>query len=207
MQKIVMDADDFRVKISPEILANLKDHFPKFRITLFTVPYDKSLFQDKPQWDKYEEWAEYMKEEDWIEIAVHGLTHEEHEFECSYEEAEQKLIQAESIFNRAGVKYSKIFRPPYWQISPEALQAVKNRGYIIASHPKWQLPNDPTLKTYTYNHSWEEPWPNWPIVKSHGHMTPGSGNGVVECYENMLKMPQEAKFLTIGEFLKTWGNK
>jgi hypothetical protein len=52
-----------------------------------------------------------------------------------------------------------------------------------------------------YNHSAEEKWPDWELIKTHGHMGSGVGNGLPEALQNILKMPDDAEFKTIGELL------
>lgn len=123
LRETVFDLDDFCDNAPDwELLFDLKEQFPKLKVTLFTIPGVSS--------------AEYLKDFsdlDWIELAVHGWGHDPNQ-EClmwSEDEAHGLMMMAEQM----GV-FVKGFRPPGWQISPLVLKVLKRRGYWVAVHEK-----------------------------------------------------------------------
>jgi len=118
---VICESDDFYdhyTRNGLNILFYWKAKYPKFKITLFTVP-DKTSKNMLDLVDRF----------DWIEIAQHGWNHESN-FECygwDYDTAISYLRRAENM------GYSKIFKAPGWSITPD------NNGY--PAHP-----NDPISK-------------------------------------------------------------
>lgn len=115
----IVEADDFCDRYDRNGLNFLfywKSKYPKFRITLFTIPEKTSanLIHQLP---------------DWIELAVHGFNHESN-FECygwDYERTRTLMSRVE------GKGYEHIFKSPGWSIIPD------NNGYPSA-------PEDPISK-------------------------------------------------------------
>lgn len=120
----VFDLDDFwgedDSNHSPgfDLLFDLKETFPKMKVTLFTIPAKS-----------YRGWLREVAKHDWIELAIHGWSHEPNT-ECrewTYEETCVYIKEAESM----GC-FVKGFRPPGWAISEEAIQALEDNGYWVA---------------------------------------------------------------------------
>lgn len=60
-----------------------------------------------------------------------------------------------------------------------------------------------TRRTYTYSHSIDEPfWEAEGDLKLHGHLDGSSSNDIERCFLNLLKMPQDAEFVFIDEWVK-----
>lgn len=206
----VLDIDDFGLLL-PGIddLLRIKQHYNDFKITCFTVPLPKEFFMEANRKhfnkEKYQKWAEIINSYDWIEIAMHGFSHTLGEFDCKYQKAMTMLTAAENLWNEVGLKYKKIFRAPYWQYSYDSLNALKDKGYVVATDRNNPIAVPEGLKTYTYNWSMEEKRPQGiDIIKGHGHAysTGGSRNGIDICYPNIIKqIPAGAKFKTISEIL------
>jgi len=201
-QTIIFDIDDFCVTATPNLLFKIRDHYPNFKCTLFTIPFDIQFLNKKINQKKYQEWADLVaKEKDWMEIAVHGFAHLQNEMNCTYEEAQQIISSAEKMFSSFKLPFVKIFKAPFWQISQPAMKAVVDNGYVLAHHPNDILPQDSHWKTYTYNHSIDDKWTEQKLIRAHGHMGTGVGNGLLECLDNVLQMPEDAEFKTIGEYM------
>ncbi len=218
----VMDVDDFGFLLPGyDDLLRLKKSFPKFRITAFSIPLPKEFYgsENAKQFttEKYKKWAGIVNEQDWIEIAIHGFSHTHNEMETSYEKATDTLKAAENFFNQMGLKFSKIFKAPYWQYSYDALMALRDREYVVAIDRNHQRPVPDGLKTYIYNWSFEEPIPELkPItnkimfepIKGHGHFTGNNSNNISDALANMLHhIDKNSTFLTVGEYLKQYENK
>jgi len=119
-----------------------KAKYPKFKITIFTIPERTSKEMLYLLW----------KHNDWIEIAVHGWNHESN-FECyswDYERTHRLMERVESTPFQSVSLYKKIFKAPGWTITggghngyppdpstatykdPTAVyRALNERGYLI----------------------------------------------------------------------------
>lgn len=91
-----------------------KAKYPKFKISLFTIPYYTSP----------EMLALLAKHSDWIELIVHGFNHENN-FECydwDYDRTKELM---------GGLKpdYKKVFKAPGWTITPGGPEDKGGNGY------------------------------------------------------------------------------
>lgn len=219
-REAVMDVDDFGFLLPGyDDLLRLKKSLPGLRITCFTIPVPKEFYHNENaqqmEISKYRRWAELVNEQDWIEIALHGFSHVHHELETSYDKTMQLLQATENLWNSIGLKYSKIFKAPYWQYSYDALVALRDRGYTVAIDRNHPRPTPDGLRTYVYNWSFEEPLPQGrPIsdkiapLKGHGHFTGNNKNNIADTLANVLHwLPEETKFLTISEYLEKYGDE
>ena len=200
-QTFVMDFDDFTIHRNMDLLLKIKEHYPNFRVTAFTIPYAQGLAVEERFEEKYKEWAKLIEGYDWIEVAVHGLAHTFGECDITdLDQVKKFMLTTETLLKRIGIKYSKIFKAPYWIMSETFYDYLKEEGWVVAldrnSVPIYSENDD-----YIYNWSFDEPVPNGTIVKGHGHFI-GTNNGIDVCFSNLMKMPTDAKFLTIGEYLK-----
>lgn len=103
----IVEADDFQNRYDRNglnFLFHWKVLYPKFKITLFTIPDRTSP-----------ELLELInRNSDWIELAIHGFNHESN-FECygwSYEKT--KALMERVLKNPA---YKRIFKAPGWTIT------------------------------------------------------------------------------------------
>lgn len=99
------DTEDHYERNGLNFLFYWKAKYPKFKITLFTIPSKTSR-----------EMVSLLKRnEDWIELAVHGFTHSSN-FECydwDYEKTKDLM------YNLASRGYVKNFKAPGWTITPD----------------------------------------------------------------------------------------
>lgn len=210
---IVMDVDDFGYLMPGyDDLLRLKKSFPKLKITAFTIPLPKEFYAPENakhfSMEKYKRWAKIVNTHDWIEVALHGFSHVHHELETDYAKAIDLLKATENFLDQIGLKYSKIFKAPYWQYSYDALVALRDRGYIVAIDRNHQRPVPEGLNTYVYNWSFEEELPPHDIIKGHGHFTGANTNNIGETLANIChSIPADAHFMTIGEYHEKYGNK
>lgn len=205
---VVMDVDDFGYLMPGyDDLLRLKQSFPGFKITAFTIPLSSVFYNAENakhmQISKYREWAKIVNQQDWIEVAIHGFSHVHWEMETSYDKTIQLLTAVENFFGEIGLEYSKIFKAPYWQYSYDSLVALRDKGYVVAIDRNHERPTPDGLKTYIYNWSFEEPLPNVDVIKGHGHFTGQNTNNIGETLPNILHyLPRDTHFQTIGEHLK-----
>lgn len=210
---VVMDVDDFGFLMPGfDDLLRLKKSLPGLKITCFTIPLAKEFYDPANakqfSFEKYAKWAEIVNSLDWIEVALHGFSHVHHEMEGSYEKTMELLQATENLFERVGLKYSKIFKAPYWQYSYDALVALRDRGYVIAIDRNHPRPLPEGSKSFIYNWSFEETLPGAPIIKGHGHFTGRNANNIGETLGNILHhLPATTRFMTIGEYLEMRGER
>jgi hypothetical protein len=163
-QSIYVDFDDFCEEyMTPErwrLLQELRRIYPDFKVTMFTIPGKSSAL-----------WLRQVKKEHaWIEMAVHGTTHEDpSEWLASGEEALQRFRQ---VYD--GEIYARGFKAPGWKLSKGAYNALRQAGFWVATNRTnaFAKPNDPLNYKYDdgdevlpgvhYRHPFFDAW--------HGHV-------------------------------------
>jgi hypothetical protein len=190
----------------PEII-RLKDIYPGFKITCFTVPLPKEFYGENAKHfklDKYKKWAEIINSYDWLEIGMHGFSHTHNEMDVGYDKAVEIITAGEKLFEKVGLNYRKIFVAPYWQYSYDAFHALKDKGYIVGMNPEHPRPYPEGMKNFFYNWSYEKVLPGNKNVIGHGHTTgQGVKNGLKECYNNMINLiPKDAEFGSLTDYIK-----
>lgn len=180
LDTVVFDLDDECDELSalPKLL-ELKEKFPKLKVTLFAIPSKCSL-----------EHIAKLKQYDWIELAVHGWFHDtEHgrATECNFwttAEAHGYLGRAEEMNC-----FAHVFRPPGWNINIDTYKALIERGYRIADHlghDKWEELGG---ERYTTGH----------LMESHGHTWECNGNGIQELIDKKCNFDERTEFLFVSE--------
>lgn len=198
--KIALEYDDFSgVNHNLGLLEKMHEHFPKFKVTLFLVPWDvqfsRTLQDSAPlTLDKYKPFTEAIKKsEDWMEVALHGLTHAPLEFaELSREAAYKRIVIGMKLIENVGIKnFAKIFKAPMWAISPEGKEAAESMGFKVVEdgYYNWNLAND------TPNADAKEPY----IL--HGHVQDTQENGMEETFFRVMKLPPGTEFMFLSEVL------
>ncbi|KKL86044.1 hypothetical protein LCGC14_1948650 [marine sediment metagenome] len=155
----------------------LIERFPDVRINLFVPAAYARLNEQKHHLTNFPEWVQRVKElsSKNYRICPHGLFHrrfitdfEFHKKSASNNDEFQFLDteQAKTIiykmlaeFENAGLKYSKVFRPPGWKISLSSAKVLTSMGFIIAGDDKYYK----LLKNLVINLKWVSV--NW-------HLTP-----------------------------------
>lgn len=122
--------------------------YPEIKFTLFipiaywqTIPRPgiKTSTIDPLSIDKYHKFCNYLSNlpEKNFELCYHGLYHgipfrsNNDEFQyLNYEEAKEKFNLMYDVVKKANLfkKFKKIFRPPAWRMSPDAIRAAKDAG-------------------------------------------------------------------------------
>jgi len=209
-KKFYLEVHDFGYLLPGlDDILRLKEIYPNFKITCFTIPFPQEFFDkdNKKHFkvDKYKEWAQIINSYDWLEVAVHGFSHSPYEMDVPYDKAIMTIDAFENLFKEVGLKYKKIFVAPYWQYSYDAFVALRDRGYVIGMDRNYPRPVPQGVKTFIYNWSYEEPVLSArQKIVGHGHTTPrGVRNGLSQCYLNILnKIPNDAPFGFISEYVK-----
>src|SRR3989344_6335826 len=101
--KVCLDLHDFSVVNNRlNLLLKLKEHFPDFKISLFTVASDISA-----DWGPFcirgDMLKEIKKHLDWIQIIPHGLFHNKELEFCDYRTFKDKIMPAiKEAFDKDG---------------------------------------------------------------------------------------------------------
>lgn len=185
-QPVVFDVDDFcdRWNCLPELDA-IKERYPKFKCTLFTIPRGTDL-----------ETLQDATKRDWVQLAVHGLTHEPNE--------ELKVTTPNDLWSKVPSRslnsgfYVRGFRPPGWYITAEHVKALNQLGMWVALHERDERTLGPLCEHGYY------------VVRgsgSHWH-TSGEGqrahsvckNGIRECLPEILeRWPRDQEFAFVSD--------
>lgn len=201
--KIVLEFDDFSpANTNLGIVEDLKDHYPSFKITMFTVPWEirfggggKGTPITEP---KYAPFVEAIKKsEGWLEIALHGLTHVPMEFaELSEDAARKRLIVGTKMFENREIKLAKIFKAPHWAISKEAVRVANELGFDVCHdhYYNWNLADEcPFTAEQIKNDDG--------IIIAHGHVQKDCGNGLEEVAHKIMQLPPSVQFISLTEAL------
>lgn len=195
--KIVLSLDDFySCNHQFAKLDKLNDHFDNFKITVFSVatcmPEDWVRFDVLPR--KY------------LSLAIHGYYHTF--WECHYW---SEVTAIKSITDAEEAWTIKGFKAPFWMDSDGTLAACKKLGYWVALNkdepPYSRLPNG--LPIYIHDADIAHIPDKWdkPYLKLHGHVQNVCGNGLAECFDNLIKLPKNTEFVWIDDYMKAGGDK
>lgn len=188
-----------------DLLYKIKEHYPNFKVSMFTIPFDSRFELDTQKIYRKQALKEIKKNLDWIQIIPHGLTHIDREMEnCDYELFKKSVMPSiKEVFDRDELPFEKGFCAPYWLWNEDVVRALDEEGWwgaIDRNQPDMLS----TKKFYKYSHSLEEPF--WlstnEIVKLHGHIDGTSANDIERCITNMMKIPVDAEWHFITDFLE-----
>ena len=209
IKSICIDLDDwYPYSTGLNEMFELKKHYPGFKISLFTIPFPASFtFKNGVAKDfnmkKYQDWSKLMNKLDWIQIIMHGTMHIKNEWNCNRKKAKALLKASENVFKQAGMKYEKIFKAPYWQLSQDALDVLYENGYAIALNPesplRLNIPKD--MNIYLFNHNLKGLFPNEEHIKSHGHIS-NYNNAFIERLGLLCSLPTNIKFKFVSQCLQ-----
>ena len=204
-QTFIVDFDDFS-SVNPgyDLLLKLREHFPNFKTTLFTVPFSIKYFTKEVPLSKLKMWAKnVMEQSDWLEIAPHGFAHLKGEWLIEDKKRINIQLSAmENLFKQIGMKFVKVFKAPFWEYTKQVEEVLMERGYTLAVDRNRPLIRTP-IDVYVWNWSIDEKIPEYHTIKAHGHIH-GTNNGLNKCFPNLLKIPENSKFEFISEHL--WKN-
>lgn len=204
--KVSLDFHDFSILNNRwDLLFELKEHYPKLKISMFTIPYDPR-YEANMQTRLFREKAlELLKKNlDWIQLIPHGLTHMPREFEKADKTTMSLTIKAiEETFKKDGLPYEKGFCAPYWLWNSDVVTVLDRNhwwGAVDRNHPDMLRPK----KFYKYNHSISEPFwldkeNDW---KLHGHIDGQSANDIQRCFLALMKIPEDAEWHFVTDFIE-----
>jgi hypothetical protein len=201
--KICLDLHDFSVVNNRlDLLLKLKEYFPGFKVSLFTVPIDTEA-----SWGPYRIRKDLLREiknhMDWMQIIPHGLTHNENFETYDYLTFKNEIMPLiEKAFNRDGLPFEKGFCTPSWRWSEGVVRALNEAGWwgaVNRSLPKTSF----TKRFYKFSHHLYEPFydSGSNILKLHGHIY-GSSNDLGKCLPYLLRLPKTVEWHYVTDFLE-----
>lgn len=205
MKKISLDIDDpSLLNFGWEWWLKLKEHYPDIKLSVFYVPFDPGVEMSSLRLERESAVKKLKENLDWIRLYPHGLTHMPNELKnCDYYTMRDLVLPSiEEAFKKDGLPYQKGFKAPYWLWTEGVIKALNEAGFWGAIDRN-QPDMFKTEKTYTYNYSIDEDFTQEKgDLKLHGHLDGQSSNDIEKCFLNLLKMPQDAEFVFIDEFVK-----
>jgi hypothetical protein len=184
-----------------DLLLKLKEHFPNFKVSLFTVPID-----EKKDWGPYTLRGDYLKiikeNLDWMQIIPHGYNHNGSEMRGMDCETMKYLVipAIKSAFESNGLPYVNGFKAPHWRWSKGVVKALDEVGWWGAVDPR-QSRMDCPKKFYKHNCSIDEIDYSLDVLKLHGHVY-GTRNDLEKCFDNLLKIPRDAEWCFATDLLE-----
>lgn len=201
MKTISLEMDDFQPRNHRfDILDKLRERYPDFKITMYTIPWDIRYETEKGglpiDREEFKSWVNVVRhavEDGWMEIAIHGLTHAPREFEnMTARLAGAKIMFAEEMFKKAKIPFVKIFKAPQWLLSDEAKNQIIGMGYKV-------------VEDGYYNWNVRDEFPvELDNIIGHGHIQNGDGcnNGIEESLIRLVQVPKDYKWQFVSEAIK-----
>lgn len=165
---------------------------PAFKVTLFTIPAELTY-----------ELAEWCKANNqWVELAVHGIKHRDN-YECSQMSYEEFDTAINSMQPMIDTYFVKGFKAPGWQISDDIYRWLKDHGWWVADQSYNNDRRTKELRAYVNNNgsfSVQCPDKMFEVASAwHGHTWNCVGNGIYETYEQvegLVRNASEFKFIS-----------
>lgn len=204
---VALDLHDFSVLRSRmDLLLKLKEHFPGFKVSLFTIPFDYELELTTLKLMR----AEYLKtiqaNLDWMEIIPHGITHTFGEFENADKQTMRMYLDTitEELAKDDLLPVEHGFCAPNWLWSQDVVDVLNEKGWwgaVDRNQPDMLTPK----RFYRYSHSLEEPFWETTLdtIKLHGHMSAPSSNNLDDCFLNLFRLPPDTKWVFASELVET----
>ena len=191
-KKIVLNFDDFTSDNNKlDLIHKLKKAIPNLKLTLFAIPVGMPP-----------DFLHEVSHIGWIEMAMHGVDHSLNEFGMyDKETAIRRIKKGEGITEHLLVKG---FKAPRWRISKGTLEALKELGYWVATHP-WaskDLAFPPGMRSYRWNVTASMAFPAEGDLFVHGHIQNVESeniayrNGLEQNFDKLLKLEGDFKFVS-----------
>lgn len=204
--RVSLDLHDFSVLNNRlDLLLKIKEHYPDFKVSLFTIPYDYQTERSVEGRTLRDKTLEKIKENlEWMQIIPHGLTHMPREFEnCDKETFRMTLASIDEAFKHDGLPYERGFCAPYWLWNQDVVDVLNERGWwgaVDRNQPKMIRPD----RYYIYSHSIDQPFwgANVDNLKLHGHIDGQSKNDLEGNFIKLFKLPSNTEFCFITDFIE-----
>ena len=182
---MIVDFDDFHEgQHRLDLLVQLRDANPLFRVTVFAVPaYCPAGFLDALP--------------DWIEVAMHGWDHGGPACMDAREAEDWSYEQAVDVLLAAPARFVQGWKSPGWRISDGTYEALASLGWWVADHYENDHRRPHGIRSHVITEaaaSGADP-AHW-----HGHISDVCGNGIAETFPALLeRVRAEESFEWISE--------
>jgi hypothetical protein len=170
---------DFGIPYLQEVFA-LRRRYPNFKVTLFTVPDQSSRG-----------FLESVKRFDWIEMAVHGFSHE-------YLDEMLDIPKDKMLDRFKQIDFSlfcKGFKAPGWRLDQKTIDVCNEMGLWVALHGKYE-PFSLQCRHGYYVIGRRYAW--W-----HAHTHNVENNWIKKDVQMLLeRWPQDQEFLFVSEAIE-----
>jgi hypothetical protein len=199
--KVALDLHDFSIVNNRlELLLKLKEKYPNFKVSLFTVPFDSK--EDWGPWLLRDKYLKEIKDNlDWIQIIPHGLYHNGREV-SRWDYKYTKNIAIPKIlveFNSLGIPIEKGFCAPHWKWNKDVVKALDELGWWGAIWGNESIPC--TKRFYKASTRIDEEFSLDNDLKLHGHIY-GTKNDLGICLENLMRLPSDTEWYFVTDFLE-----
>jgi len=197
---VVLSLDDFSVVNNRmDLLLKLKEYFPDFKVSLFTVPYDV-----ESDWGPYlikDESLELIKQNlDWIQLIPHGLFHLNRNEMIAFGNINAIFDSIELVFNSLGLPFEKGFKSPHYSWNEEVVKKLDSMGWFGAINPfKSKLK---TKKFYRHTHTIDNIDYSKDFLKLSGHVY-GCKDDLGKNMDNLLKLPKNTNFEFVTQHIES----
>jgi hypothetical protein len=192
--KITLTLHDFsKYNTRFDLLDRLKDLYPNFKVTMFTIPDD---FKHK---DNINELNGIRQRLEWIQIVPHGLKHNSSEAKrWTYEQFRYVVIpEIDKIFKREGLPYQRGFVSPHWDTCKDVAQVLTDLDWFQAISPKRK--DQPHAKRfYIHDYTINEDFPLDRDLKLQGHLNSTSPDNLELCFNNLTRLPKETQWCFVS---------
>ena len=201
--KVALSLDDFSVVNNRlDLLLKLKEHFPNFKVSLFTVVTD-----EKKDWGPSLVRDDFLKEIkknlDWLQIIPHALTHNGSEVAgMDYQNFKFFIARMRLAFERDELPFVNGFKAPHWRWNEDIVRALDDEGWWGAVDRNKAMPKPKSF--YQYNFPLNEPFyeSKQDVLKLHGHAY-GTQNDLGRCFGNLLRLDASTEFSFVTEHLES----
>lgn len=135
---------------------------PNFKATLFAIPGEMTP-----------ELLKWSKEQDWVELAVHGFYHTSN-YECQEMGLGEFGAYMQEFKPMLDEFFVKGFKAPGWQISDDAFSWLEHHDYWVADQ-SYNNDRRPDMPVYLVNNN-----------SVHTHTWNCVGNGVYELFDELM---------------------
>ncbi|MFA5023391.1 MAG: DUF2334 domain-containing protein [Patescibacteria group bacterium] len=184
--------------------------YPEIKIDLFVPAAYARLGQNPYYISQYQEWIKKVKDLPHnYNINLHGFHHRRtttkypisnnNEFEfLNKTETSKIILKIKNEFNKAGIMYNSVFRPPGWYISKDAVAFLTEQKFIIAGNSVYYNKYKGTIKNLKWvSVNWDllsNP-PNETVMVAYGHTSDWTNNYMnEERYNKICSVLEKEQF-------------
>lgn len=200
--RVALDLHDFSITHNRLLwLIKLKEKYPNFKVSLFTIPIDQ-----ESDWGPFIIRNEFLKEIkrnlDWLQIIPHGLRHNGSELKhTSYHVFTTEVIpEIKQAFERDGLPYVSGFCAPHFRWSGDVVYALDEMGWWGAITPR-KPDMQRTKRFYNYTHAIDDFPMDAELLKLHGHVY-GTRNDLALCFDKLMELPQDTEWHFVTDFIE-----